>query len=175
MTLSKAWIKQALSDLQAARDIDHPGDSRSHCQAISKYQQSVEKSVKGVLDKLYAVRLVGQGSDRNHKVARYASVLTGFPTSPDNRDLLNRLRRLFKPSMVKQIVFLDSLVPEYPAPGALAKRNHEYPFQDAKGDWHSPSDTDSFSQGEIKRVRACAGSLVRQLGEILEAFDVVYP
>lgn len=66
-------------------------------------------------------------------------------------------------------------MPEYPTGGAMAKRNHEYPFQDATGDWHAPSDEDAFTKGEIKRARNCAGQLVKRLGEIFDALELLYP
>ena len=74
MTLPQAWMRQAESDFRAAQRVDVPADPRTRCQAISKYQQCVEKSVKAVLDKLHAAGLVGSRSDRGHKVARYATV-----------------------------------------------------------------------------------------------------
>jgi hypothetical protein len=46
-------MQQAESDFRAAQRVDNSADPRTRCQAISKYQQSVEKSVKGILDKLY--------------------------------------------------------------------------------------------------------------------------
>jgi hypothetical protein len=168
-------MQQAESDYRTAQRVDNDADARTRCQAISKYQQCVEKAVKAVLDKLHSEDLVRSGSDRNHKVERYASVLTGFPTTNDSRDLLNQLRHLFTDSVVKQIRLLDSLVPEYPAKGDLAKRNHEYPFQDVVGDWRSPSDRDAFTHGEVKRMRNCAGMLIPRLRQILEALDLIYP
>src|SRR4051812_8647702 len=98
MTLPQAWIQQAESDFRTAQRVDNGQDARTRCQAIAKYQQTVEKSIKGVLDKLHAAGLVQNGSDRSHKVARYATVLGAFPASKDNRDLLNQLRRLFTDS-----------------------------------------------------------------------------
>jgi hypothetical protein len=109
-----------------------------------------------------------------HKVARYASVLAAFPTTNDTYDLLNQLRRLFSATMIDQISLLDSLVPEYPASGELAKRNHEYPFQKADGSWCAPCDAESFRQCEIKRIRRCAGVLIRKLRRILDALDLLY-
>ena len=175
MTLPQAWMQQAQSDFRTAQRVDNDQDARSRCQAISKYQQCVEKSIKGVLDKLHAAGLVRTRSDRAHRVARYAALLGGFPATRDSRDLLNQLRLLFSDTIVQQIVLLDSLVPEYPAAGALAARNHEYPFQDATGDWHAPSDEHAFTAGEIKRIRNCAGVLVRRLGGIFEALELLYP
>ena len=175
MTLPQAWMRQAESDLRTAKRVDNHADARTRCQAISKYQQCVEKSIKGVLDKLHVAGLITQGSDRGHRVARYAAVLGGFPATPDNRALLNQLRRLFTERVLDQINLLDSLVPAYPAPGTAAARNHEYPFQDAAGDWHAPSDDDAFTAGEMKRIRNCAGLLARRLRQILDALDLLYP
>ncbi len=175
MTLPRAWMQQGDSDFRAAVRVDNHADARTRCQAISKYQQCVEKSIKGVLDKLFAAGVILQGSDRGHRVARYAAVLGRFPATPDNRALLSQMRRLFTERILNQINLLDSLVPAYPAAGGLAARNHEYPFQDAVGDWHAPSDEDVFTAGEMSRIRHCAGTLVRRLGQILDALDLLYP
>lgn len=175
MTLPQAWMQQAESDFRAGERVDNDADPRTRCQAISKYQQTVEKSIKGVLDKLFAAGLIVQGSDRGHAVARYAAVLAGFPATRDTRNLLNQLRRLFTDRIINQINLLDSLVPMYPAAGALAARNHEYPFQDATGDWHAPAEEDAFTLSEMKRMRHCAGTLVRRLRQILDALELLYP
>ncbi len=175
MTLPQAWMRQAESDFRTGRRIDNDQDARTRCQAISKYQQCAEKSVKAVLDKLYAAGLVRNSSDRNHKVARYAVVFSRFPTTRDNRNLLNQLRRVFTDAIIDQITLLDSFVPEYPGPGTPAHRNHEYPHQDALGRWHAPSDSGSFTTGEMKRIRNCAGVLIQSLRKILDALDLVYP
>jgi hypothetical protein len=174
MTLPEAWMREAESDYRAAQRVDNESDPQTRCQAISKYQQCVEKSVKAVLDKLYAAGLVRNGSDRSHKVARYVSMLTRFPVTKDSRDLLKQMQRLFTPAVGEQIELLDSLVPEYPATGSLAKRDHEYPFQDAAGNWHAPCDDDAFTAGEIKRIRHCAGVVVRSLRRVLVGLDRLY-
>jgi HEPN domain-containing protein len=175
MSLPQAWMRQAESDHRAARRVDDQANPAMRCQAISKYQQCVEKSVKAVLDKLHAAGLIRAGSDRGHKVARYISVLTRFPTTQDSQDLLKQMQRLFTPAVVEQIKLLDLLVPEYPSAGALARRNHEYPFQDAAGNWHAPSDRNSFTAGEVKRIRHCATILIGGLRRILDALELLYP
>jgi hypothetical protein len=175
MTLAQAWMLQAESDFRTAERVDNRLDGRTRCQAISKYQQSVEKSIKGILDKLFDAGLVPWRSDRGHHVARYAAVLSGFPATRDNRALLNQLRRLFSDRVLEQINFLDSLVPAYPGPGKRAARNHEYLFQDTAGDWLAPSDENAFSVGEMKRARICAGQMVGGLRQILDALDLLYP
>jgi HEPN domain-containing protein len=175
MSLPQAWMRQAESDYRAAQRLDNKADPRTRCQAIAKYQQCVEKSVKAVLDKLHAAGLNTGGSDRSHKVARYASVLTRFPTTKDSKDLVTQMQRLFTTTVVAQLRVLDSLVPEYPAAGTLAKRNHEYPFQDAAGHWQAPCDGGAFTATEIKRIRHCAAVLVRGLRRILDSLERVCP
>lgn len=175
MTLPQAWMQQAESDFRAAQRIDNDDDPRTRCQAISKYQQCVEKSVKSVLDRLNAAGITNAHSDRRHHVARYAPVFANLPHRRETRDLLNQLGRLFTDSVVQRINLLDSLVPEYPAPGALAQRNHEYPFQQTTVDWRAPCDEDAFTAGEIKRIRNCAGSLMLGLRKIFDALELLFP
>lgn len=168
-------MQQAESDFRTAQRVDNEQDAQTRCQAISKYQQCVEKSVKGVLDKLYSAGLVGNQSDRSHRVARYAAVLSGLPATPDTRDLLNQLRRLFSVNVLKQIDLLDSLVPQYPAAGALARRNHEYPYQESTVVWRAPSEAGTFTVGEMRRIRNCAGVLIRRLRQIFDSLELVFP
>jgi HEPN domain-containing protein len=171
MTLAQAWMRQAESDFRTAQRVDTDADARTRCQAISKYQQCVEKSVKGVLDKLHDTGFTNAHSDSRHHVARYAAVFTNIPRTRQTGDLLNQLARLFTDTIVEQINLLDSLVPEYPAAGALAARNHEYPFQPTAADWRAPADEDAFSAGELRRVRHCAGSLILGLRRIFDALE----
>ena len=175
MTLAQAWMQQAESEFRTAQRVDNDADARTRCQAISKYQQCVEKSVKGVLDKLHDAGVTHARSDRRHQVARYAAVFTNLPRTRQTSDLLDQLARLFTDSAVRQIDLLDSLVPEYPAVGVLAARNHEYPFQKAAVDWRAPSDEDAFTNGEIRRIRSCAGSLIAGLRRIFDALELLFP
>ena len=175
MTLPQAWMQQAESDFRAAQRVDNDDDPRTRCQAIAKYQQCVEKSVKAILDKLHHAQITKARSDSKHPVARYVAVFTNIPQTKDTSALLNQLARVFSRRVIQQIHFLDSLVPEYPAPGALAARNHEYPFQVTATDWRAPSDANAFTADEIKRIRNCAGSLILGLGKILDALELLFP
>lgn len=175
MTLPQGWMQQAESDYRAAQRVDNDVDARTRCQAISKYQQCVEKSVKAILDRLHDAGISNTRSDRRHPVARYAAVFRNIPRTRDTSGLLNQLARLFTDAIVEQMDLLDSLVPAYPAPGALAARNHEYPFQHAATDWRAPSDEDAFSAGEIRRIRSCAGSLIIGLRRIFDALELLFP
>jgi hypothetical protein len=175
MTLPQAWMQQAESDFGAAQRIDNDADARMRCQAISKYRQCVEKSVKGVLDKLHGAGVTNAHSDSRHHVARYAAVFTNVPRTRQTSNLLNQLASVFTDTVVEQINLLDALVPEYPAVGALAARNHEYPFQRAIADWRAPSDENAITAGEIRRIRNCAGSLIIGLRRIFDALESLFP
>ena len=168
-------MQQAESDYRAAQRVDNDTDARTRCQAISKYQQCVEKSVKSIIDKLNAASITNVHSDSRHHVARYAAVFTNVPRTRQTGDLLNQLARLFTDSVVEQIRLLDSLVPEYPTAGALAARNHEYPYQATAADWRAPSDVGAFTLGELRRIRSCAGSLVIGLRRIFDALELLFP
>lgn len=91
MSLPAAWMAQARSDYRAAQRLDNHQDPTIRCQAVSKYQQCVEKSIKAILDKLHAAGLVAQGSDNRHPVARYAQTFALIPRARGNRNLLNQL------------------------------------------------------------------------------------
>ena len=46
--IHRLWLSQAHSDLAASGRVLIPTDGRTYCQAISKYQQAVEKTVKAL-------------------------------------------------------------------------------------------------------------------------------
>jgi hypothetical protein len=56
-------MQQAESDYRTAQRVDNDADARTRGQAISKYQQCVEKSVKGVLDRLHNAGITNAHSD----------------------------------------------------------------------------------------------------------------
>jgi hypothetical protein len=168
-------MRQAESDYRAAQRLDKNDDARMRCQAISKYQQCVEKSVKGVLDKLHVAGITLSSSDSRHHVARYVTMFIQIPRTKQTSDLLTQLARLFTATIVEQINLVDSLVPEYPAKGAHAARNHEYPFQRNATDWRAPCDEDAFTAAEMKRIRNCAGALILGLRRIFDALELLFP
>jgi hypothetical protein len=168
-------MQQAESDFRAARLVDNDFDAQTRCQAIAKYQQCVEKSVKGVLDKLHDIGVTNAHSDSGHHVARYVSVFTNLPRTRQTSDLLNQLARLFTHTLLQRIDLLDSFVPQYPKGGTFAARNHEYPFQRTAADWRAPSDENAFTTGEMRRIRHCAGILIVGLRRIFDALELLYP
>ena len=175
MSLPAAWMVQARSDYRAAQLLDNRQDPTTRCQAIAKYQQCVEKSVKAILDKLHAAGIVTQGSDSKHPVERYIKTFARAPRGANNRNLLNQLSTLFTPTVTAGVKLLDSLVPQFQKPPLPQRRNHEYPYQDAALNWHAPAEATAFGAGEVKRIRHCAGSVMNGLPRLLVAFDRLYP
>jgi len=49
MKQSSAWIVQVESDFAVAEILFQKTDATTYCQAIAKYQQTVEKSVKAMV------------------------------------------------------------------------------------------------------------------------------
>lgn len=175
MSLPAAWMTQARSDYRAAQRLDNHADPTTRCQAVAKFQQCVEKSIKAILDKLHLAAVVAQGSDSRHPVARYAQTFALAPRDKNNRNLLNQLSATFTASVIDGVKLLDSFVPVYQKPPTPQRRNHEYPYQDAALNWHAPTEPTAFSDGEMKRARACAGRLMNTLPRILTALDRLYP
>ncbi len=167
-------MTQARSDYRAAQRLDNHHDLTTRCQAVSKYQQCVEKSVKAILDKLHAAGLIAQGSDSKHPVARDAQTFARLPGATSKGNLLNQLSAAFTAPVVAGVKLLDSFVPAYQKPPAPQRRNHEYPYQDAALNWHAPAEASAFSTGEMKRIRSCAGKLLNSLPRILTALDLLY-
>jgi hypothetical protein len=175
VSLPAAWMTQARSDYRAAQRLDNPQDPTTHCQAIAKYQQCAERSIKAVLDKLHAANLVAQGSDSKHPVARYAQTFALIPRARGNRNLLNQLSAVFTAPVIDGVKLLDALVPKYQPPPLPQRRKHEYPYQDAAFDCHAPAEPTAFSMGEMKRIRGCTGRLMNRLPRILSALNLLYP
>jgi hypothetical protein len=167
------WLRQACSDLDAGERLRSPPTPAFYCQAVSKYQQAVEKAIKGIVADLQAggVPLVhiGRREDFRHGVRVFAAALIRIPRKPRNADLPNLLYGLLYP-LLGEIHALDSLVPKRPAAGVLAPRNTEYPYQDRSAGWRAPADPGSFDpQQDVERFRKLAHKTVRDAGKILTA------
>ncbi|MGD0771034.1 MAG: HEPN domain-containing protein [Tepidisphaeraceae bacterium] len=173
-----AWIEQAMSDLRAAHRLENRNDPRTFCQAISKYQQAVEKAVKGVAAVLQHGGVFSSGPGNRHAVNPLILALLNVPRSDENRELIKKMDQLFLPHRQRDIADLDALAPVYPDPGKLHARNHEYPFQDSSGAWHPPCEPnhrDAFKIGEVKRFSVTANRVCAILQEIVLALELIYP
>jgi hypothetical protein len=163
------WISQADSDWWAAARIFEPAESRSYCQAIAKYQQVVEKSIKaiaaGLRDRFIQSIPVGY----RHDVSRIASAMRRPARPTDSTDIQHHINQLLNDHVLNEIKAIDSLAPRRPAPGALHERNTEYPFELIAGNWTAPSLPNVFSTNDANRFRIFAERVYGSAKEIVSA------
>jgi len=159
-----AWLYQAQADRQAAELFvaDEAGTGR--CHAIAKWQQTVEKAVKALVSALHDAGILSASFRAKHDVERYVGALIRLPRSPDNRTIQSHLHGLLDQNTRAGIGALDGLAPQLPP-----RRNTEYPFQNADGQWTYPAAEDVFSQDEGRRFRALAHRVLDGAGQIVSA------
>ena len=159
-----AWLYQAQADRQAAERF--VGDERGtgRCHALAKWQQTVEKAVKALVSALHDAGILSTGIRTRHDVARYVSMLIRLPRSRDNQAIQNHLHGLLDQNTRAGIKALDGLAPQLPP-----RRNTEYPFQDAQGEWTYPAAKGVFSQDEVQRFRALAHRVLEGARPIVSA------
>jgi len=126
------------------------------CHSIAKHQQTVEKSVKAIVAALSERGIIRVATGFRHTVERLVSALVHLPHSPGNKDLQGRIHGLLNEHHRAEIDALCLLAPKRPDPGQLARRNTEYPYQNADGSWRAPADDGSFREAEVDRFRRLA-------------------
>ena len=94
MNEAAAWLAQAASDNDAAKTLAKEMKEKGRCHAIAKWQQTVEKSVKGGMAALFAAGLIRVNYQPRHDISRYISTLVRLP-SKTNNDIQSLLRKLF--------------------------------------------------------------------------------
>jgi hypothetical protein len=134
MRQSEAWVLQAKSDLAAARRVLREDDPTTFCQAIAKYQQVVEKSVKAMIAAINELGVAGTilTISGRHTLEHEVNQLDGLrrkkPGLDDaSVDVIDRLLTRHKNAIGR----LCSLAPKLPGAGSAYPVNTEYPFNDA--------------------------------------------
>lgn len=169
MTQSQAWLQQIFSDFAAARNVRNDLDATTYCQAVSKYQQVVEKSVKAMVAAI-------------HEQGIQFTLITPAHYPVDEINALNGLRRAIDPASVEQIsrIFTDKrriqvrdlcgLAPQYPRDNTTFRRNTEYPYNEGLpvGDWTAPASVGNFTLDEVKRYYDLAWVIHRQVGRFVD-------
>ena len=162
------WLAQAKSDLACAeRCLISWRYAATFCHAIAKYQQAVEKSIKGLV---VALKLIEP--TRDHEALKEIRALQAFSRNPQgaaNRNFVRSVGRLFAARNRNQIHSLVQLSPKFPEANELARRNTEYPFQDADSAWKIPADSEVFSPQELNEFRQIANRMVKAADEIIRA------
>ncbi|MGI4792294.1 MAG: hypothetical protein ACRYFS_26000 [Janthinobacterium lividum] len=152
MKQSAAWIVQVESDFAVAEMLFRRNDATTYCQAIAKYQQTVEKSVKAM------VAVVNDlGSDltitASHLPTNEIDGLLRLRRVIDNVSV-DRLTRIFKMHR-GPIENLCKFAPRWPEDGETFARNTEYPFL-ITGTWTAPAADGSFTLQEATEAQSTA-------------------
>lgn len=152
MKQSEAWIMQVKSDFAAGERLFQKNNSRTYCQAISKYQQTVEKSVKAMVA---AVNDLGSSLTitRSHSPNDEITTLLGLKSRLDNTST-DYLTATFEKHRTA-IIDLCRLAPKWPNDNKTFARNTEYPFVTAEG-YTAPADPVAFTLQEVNTSRSTA-------------------
>jgi hypothetical protein len=97
MRQSKAWIVQAESDLIAAQRVHKESEIGTYCQAIAKYQQCVEKSVKAMVAAINELGIPFHAISRNHNPVREIDALRGMKRVV-SKAIINNIGEYFRTS-----------------------------------------------------------------------------
>src|ERR1051326_8738452 len=76
------WLAQAQSDLECAERVFNVQNGSTYCHAIAKCQQTVEKSVKGVVAALYDAGILQSGPSYSHGLEGEIDALKRLPHNP---------------------------------------------------------------------------------------------
>jgi len=134
------------------------------CHAVAKYQQTVEKAVKGTARAFFLT--IG----KSHQVERYAQALLRLPQS-SQKSLYAHIRGLLAGSTIADIQALDRLAPRWPMPGDLPSRNTEYPYQADDQSWQWPAESGAFGDAELQRYRRTAANILSGAAKIISAIE----
>lgn len=169
MDESFAWLQQALADRVAVEQFAGNAASGTRCHALAKCQQTVKKAIKAIVAALRDAKILSIEIGYRHEVARFLNVLIRLPHAAANRAIQRHLQSFLNQDTRKGIHALDALAPKAPAPGQGPRRNTEYPFHDASGNWTYPAAEATFSVEEVERFRQLAYRIVDNAARIITA------
>jgi hypothetical protein len=152
MRQSSAWIVQVESDFAVAELLFQKTDATTYCQAVAKYQQTVEKSVKAMVAAVNDL-----GSDltvtASHLPTNEIDSLLRLRRVIDNVSV-DRLARIFKQHRAA-VEGLCGFAPKWPEDGKSFARNTEYPFL-SEGGWTAPAVAGTFTLQETVNAQFTA-------------------
>ncbi len=158
--MSHLLLSQAHSDLCASVRVLVPADASTYCQAIAKYQQAVEKSIKALGAALDSSGLMKMEIAHyyRHDVTKMVGAISTRTMSGTNPSL-HAIRSTLNSQTINMITKLCALAPSRSKQEVLGARNTEYPFQTSCGEWTCPAKPGSFSFNEVKNFRKFSQSL----------------
>ena len=153
MRQSKAWIVQIRSDFAAGDQVYLVAASSTYCQAIAKYQQTVEKSVKAMVAAVNDLGIEFTTITPSHLPSQEITALLLLRRAIDNASV-EALARLFG-RYRKEVESLCHLAPRWPEKGQPFILNTEYPYQVPNG-WSAPAVADTFREKDVANARRTA-------------------
>ncbi len=170
--IHRLWLSQAHSDLAASRRVLVPTDGSTYCQAISKYQQAVEKTVKALGAALHSTGIMTLPKKYyyRHDVSEMAKAMLP-PRVSDKRGVLPSIQNILHFRAIQDITKLCSLAPARPQPGTLHPQNTEYPYEISSGQWTYPAGPSSFKLKDVERFRNFSFGFCDKCSRIIAALD----
>ena len=154
---------QARSDLAAGHAVFIEADPATYCQAVSKFQQVAEKTVKAMIAALgeSGIDIVNVGFDHYPQKQIDALLLLKRAGGPL---LISHIRTIFSGHRLGEIRALCLLAPSLPP-----RRNTEYPYPDGAGGWTAPAAAGSFRSEDVYRFRSLATELVPMVARFVQS------
>jgi len=166
---SIAWLQQAIADRKAVELFAANAEGWTRCHVLAKCQQTVEKAIKAIIAALRHAGILHIEIGYRHEVERFLTVLIRMPHAADHRAIQRHLQSFLNQDTRNGIRALDALAPRAPLPGEQPRRNTEYPFHDAGGNWTYPAAEVIFSAEEVERFRQLAHRIVDNAGRLIAA------
>lgn len=142
---------QAKSDLDAAKAVRKDSEFSTYCQALAKYQQVTEKSVKSMIAALNEAGFLQVSISGNHALEHEINGLDALRRKKPGIDnaSLEAIDKILK-SYRSKIALLSSLAPSGPK-GSVYPRNTEYPFHAdaALNNWTAPAAEGTYTLVEV--------------------------
>ncbi len=169
MKQSEAWLLQATSDFAAAKAVFDKADASTYCQSIAKYQQTVEKSVKGMIVALSEQGISSIPISHNHELTHEINSLNSLRRTGlkfYDKNLVDKISATLNKGKA-QVKWLSDLAPMGPKDKTYFK-NTEYPFSDASPDgWAAPASSGSFSVTDVTMAYNLAQKLHKKANDII--------
>ena len=170
--IHRLWLSQAHSDLAASDRVLITADGSTYCQAISKYQQAVEKTVKALGAALRSAGIMTLPNKYyyRHDVTEMAKAMSR-PVVIGGRSVLPSIQNTLHSGAMQEITKLCSLAPARPQPGTLHSQNTEYPYEIRFGQWTYPASPSSFKWKDVERFQRFSKRLYYDCSRIIAALD----
>ena len=160
------WLEQARSDSAAAAALSQTGRPEFHCQVVAKYQQVVEKAIKGLRRALADHGETSMPPALKHQVAPLLSALLRLP-APDG-SLLAKVRQGLS-GLRSEVERLCALAPRTDEQGELTVRNTEYPYCRTDGEWKAPASAGEFTEQHVSAAERTATAVLRCVQPVVTA------